>query len=128
MNLVDFTSMKKGKLSEQGFYAAANCPACTMPIYWHGPGTLNGEEKDGMLYPSCLCMYDGEIELAIPSSYEFEIERHSLNLLFRNMYTLYKEVEMLGDVLKEIRSDSGRDRDGDGVRTEDSGSLDQGHQ
>lgn len=113
MNIIDLGKFRENKKeTETGFYIVANCPKCTMPLYWHGPGEMNGQPVPEMLYPSCLCDWEGEMELTAPDDYSFEIERHSLNILFRNLYQMILELRANDDenrLESDNLPDEGRD-------------------
>lgn len=123
MNIIDLGALKPGrKRPNTGFYIVGNCPKCTMPLYWHGPGVMNEKDVDEMLYPSCLCDWEGEMELQAPDDYTFEIERHSLNILFRNMYSMIQEINR---VQQETASDSVGEGAGNLVRSMDGEGLEE---
>lgn len=119
MNIIDLGKYKQPKKPNTGFYMVAHCPKCTAPLFWHGPGEFNGRELDEMIYPSCLCDWSdaGEVELAAPDEYVFEIERHAINILFRNVYRLIQELEDAKQNRVPEQEDHGHPA---GVRTEDS--------
>jgi hypothetical protein len=130
--LVNLNGKRLNPDSPPGLYVSGACPVCGSPIYYHGGGREYVEADavqpahwmtyEKVYFNTCVCDFDGPIQMQIPPAYSIINEREALISLFTNIREMLDFIHAMQE--KAEHEDSSRGQpglrlvasDGDSVR------------
>lgn len=107
--IVDFNQFRMEKKPPTGFYAAAQCPKCGSPVFYHGPGVDDeGQQHSQMYYQTCLHeLGTTPMRIEVPPHYSFPYERDALDSLFTNIIMMLGYIRRMESQIGVVEEDGG---------------------